>query len=62
MAFKIYVLLFNSTDANRLKKTGSYFILRSNSHYEQPINYDFCLNNHLFSCLLIVSKVVVKFN
>ncbi len=36
-------------------------ILRSNSHYKQTINYDFSLNKLLHFCLLIVSKVVVKF-
>ncbi len=39
----------------------SHFILRYNYHYQQTINYDFCLNKLLICCLLIVSKVVVKF-
>ncbi len=38
----------------------SRFILRSNSHYYQTINYTFPLKL-LICCLLMVSKVVVKF-
>ncbi len=38
----------------------SDFILRSNSFYQQTINYEFCLNKLIICCLLIVSKVVVK--
>ncbi len=37
------------------------FILRLNYHYYKNLNYDFCLNERLICCLLIVSKVVVKF-
>ncbi len=36
-----------------------HFILRSNFYYD--FNYDFSLNKLLLFCLLIVSKVVVKF-
>ncbi len=48
---------------HQLKKTLSKSIKhwRSNSRYSQTINYDFCLNKFPICCLLIVSKVVVKF-
>ncbi len=38
---------------------GHTLFLRSNFYYN--INYDFSLNKLLIFCLLIVSKVVVKF-
>ncbi len=31
------------------------------SHYKRTIHYDFCLNKFIICCLLIVSKVDVKF-
>ncbi len=39
----------------------SHFNLGTNSHSYLAINYNFSSINSLFCCLLIVSKVVVKF-
>ncbi len=42
-------------------KYCSHCSLGINSHYQITINYDFCFNKLLICCLLVVSKVVVKF-
>ncbi len=44
-----------------LKIWCSHFIFGGNSYYQLTINCDFCLDKFLICCLLIVSKIVVKF-
>ncbi len=54
----IHFLHFNMLHEKHLMAQVTYFF---GSHFSLGTNYDFCLNKILICCLIIVSKVVVRF-